>query len=73
MIKIRRIEVEDLENAGCNNGNYPEYTVYFDNGEKYNGVTCRCGAGCSGMDRICKLRNGMDFESMDDFVDFVEA
>lgn len=31
MIKIKEIEIQALENAGCNNGNYPEVRVTFDN------------------------------------------
>ena len=73
MLKIIRIEVEEIENAGCNNGNYPGYTVYFDNGEKYTGVTCRCGAGCNGTDSICDLEIGMEFDSIEDFEEFIES
>lgn len=32
MIKVLDIDVEDIENAGCNNGNYPLVTVITDNG-----------------------------------------
>lgn len=72
-MKIIRIEVEELENAGCNNGNYPEYVAYFDNGEKYTGVTCRCGAGCSGTDCIRDLVIGMEFDSIEDFEEYVAS
>lgn len=71
MLKITKIEVETLENAGCNNGNYPEYTLYFENGKTYTGITCRCHAGCSGTDNIRNIKVGMefaDFEEIDEFV-----
>lgn len=73
MLKIIKIEIEEIENPGCNNGNYPEYTIYFDNGEKYSGVTCRCGAGCSGTDCIRDLEVGMEFDSIEDFEEFIES
>ena len=52
-IKILNLEIEDLENAGCNNGNYPTWTgTSAETGQKISGVTCRCGSGCSNTDRI---------------------
>ena len=73
MLVIKSIEIEEIENAGCNNGNYPEYTVYFSNGEKYTSITCRCLKGCSGTDRIIGLKPGMCFASIEDFEDFIGA
>lgn len=72
-MKIANIVFEELENAGCNNGNYPEYTVTFDNGMEYTGLTCRCGCGCSGTNRTRGLKIGMDFDSLEDFEDFIES
>lgn len=69
MLKIMDIEMLELENGepGCNNGNYPEYVVTFDNGETYEGITCACGRGCAGTDCIAHLRIGSTFEDMDEF------
>lgn len=47
MIKVTDIQVEDLENAGCNNGNYPRVTITLDTGEVLEGHTCGCTRGCS--------------------------
>lgn len=45
--------VEDIDNPGCTNGNYPEYEIRTTSGDVvYAGVTCRCGRGCSGTDCI---------------------
>jgi hypothetical protein len=47
------LEIEELENAGCNNGNYPSYTVKDQNGTIVaQGVSCRCGRGCSETDCV---------------------
>ena len=73
MLVIKSIEIMELENAGCNNGNYPEYTVFFTNGEKYTGMTCRCLSGCSGTDCIRDLETGMGFDSIEDFENFIES
>ena len=73
MLVIKSIEIMELENAGCNNGNYPEYTVYFTKGEKYTGRTCRCLSGCSGTDCIRDLETGMSFDSIEDFENFIES
>ena len=52
-IKVINLHIEDLENEGCNNGNYPHWTgVNAETGEKISGQTCRCLAGCSGLDRL---------------------
>lgn len=58
MLKVLNIEVEDLPNAGCNNGNYPEFTlIYSDNGhiDSLTGITCGCGCGCSNTCRLPKI------------------
>ena len=70
MVKIEKVIVESLENAGCNNGNYPNYTVLFINEdtkrvEKFEGMTCRCGNGCSETDRL--PREGMEFYNMKEY------
>lgn len=64
MIKIKHIEIEDLENEGCNNGNYPECTITFEYGTEYVGYTYRCGNGCSGTLNINAVNIGDEFESI---------
>ena len=52
-MKIKNVYIEDLENPGCNNGNYPRFTaINAATGEKVVGQTCNCLAGCSSMDRL---------------------
>ena len=70
-MRVINITVEELENPGCNNGNYPEYTVTFDTGENLSGITCRCGNGCSGTDRLPKV--GQEFTSWNDFQEYTET
>jgi hypothetical protein len=55
MIKVLSIDIEDMDNAGCNNGNYPEFLMkYSDNGKisSFEGLTCACRKGCSGTMRV---------------------
>ena len=48
-----KVEIMKIDNPGCNNGNYPEYRVVGKDGMILSsGITCRCGAGCSGTDRL---------------------
>jgi hypothetical protein len=49
-MKIKFIEIESMENAGCNNGNYPGYRITLENGEQIMGITCNCGKGCAETD-----------------------
>lgn len=45
--------LEDLENPGCSNGNYPRYEIRDREGRVVqSGLTCRCGRGCSGTDCV---------------------
>lgn len=62
------LEIENLLDEGCNNGNYPGYKVFYNDGTVKHGVTCRCLNGCSGTDNISDLYfNG----SIDDMIDFL--
>ena len=70
-MKVTNIIIEELKNAGCNNGQYPEYTVTFDTGETYSGITCNCGNGCSGTDRLPKI--GQQFQSYEDWREYAEG
>ena len=51
-IKIENYHEEAIENAGCNNGNYPSWTGQDTLGKAMAGMTCRCQKGCNGTDRI---------------------
>lgn len=68
MLEIINVQVEELENAGCNNGNYPEYSVKTSDGQIFHGITCRCGSGCSCTDRLPSV--GMVFQSDEEFEEF---
>ena len=46
MIKVKSVTIEELENPGCNNGNYPMVSVHTTNGD-YHGLTCNCRKGCA--------------------------
>ena len=52
MKKNINFEQEEMENAGCNNGNYPAWTGVTEDGKKIGGISCRCCAGCSNTDRF---------------------
>lgn len=71
MIKIKNIFVEDLDNAGCNNGNYPDVAIELDNGEKLEAVTCRCGNGCSNTANINAVEIGDCFDSVDELLSII--
>ncbi len=47
MMQVKSLEIEDLDNAGCNNGNYPIFRAITFNDQEIAGITCRCGRGCS--------------------------
>lgn len=50
------LAVDHLDNAGCNNGNYPSYEIVDSNGNVVGGgITCRCGRGCSNTDDVSEL------------------
>lgn len=51
-LEVKTLEIENLENAGCNNGNYPHYTSCTLGGHIISGITCNCGRGCHGMDQV---------------------
>jgi len=50
--KLINFHVDYMENAGCNNGNYPTWTAETINGKPIGGIVCRCRNGCSGTDRV---------------------
>lgn len=47
MVTIKDIKIENLKNAGCNNGNYPAVVITLSSGETLEGNTCGCGRGCA--------------------------
>jgi hypothetical protein len=57
-VEIVEYREEEMENAGCNNGNYPEWAgLDAETGDALSGDTCRCHSGCSGTDQI-EFENG---------------
>ena len=72
MVKILAINVEYLEDAGCDNGNYPEYKMTIDIDGKIDhieGLTCRCRHGCSGTDALPEI--GREFDDVGDLIGFM--
>ena len=55
LMRFVKIEVEDIENPGCNNGNYPDFVATLEDGNTVSGTTCRCGNGCSNTTPIPKI------------------
>ena len=51
-----RIEKDNIQNAGCNNGNYPSYAMYLGSMKIKSGTTCGCGRGCANTDSIWEMR-----------------
>lgn len=66
-IRILEINVEDMDNAGCNNGNYPSVTIKTNHGD-WHGDTCNCERGCSGTWNISNLEVGMEFANDDELL-----
>lgn len=61
-MKIIGIRFDEVDNPGCNNGNYiPFIAVAADTGKIVAGVTCNCLAGCSGTDRLIDYENQTAF------------
>lgn len=50
-VEIHNLEVEEIENPGCNNGNYPTWTGTV-LGTPWHGQTCNCRQGCNGLDHL---------------------
>lgn len=69
-MKVIKILIDEIENPGCSNGNYPGYVAVFDSGEEYSGTTCRCGCGCSGQDRLPSV--GVEFHTFDEFYSYIK-
>lgn len=70
-VKVKKVSVEHLKDAGCDNGNYPECTILLDNGYVIHDVTCRCGCGCSGMARLPEV--GQRFKSIEHVKKFMNG
>ncbi len=70
-IRILEISVEDMDNAGCNNGNYPMVTIKTNHGD-WHGDTCNCHRGCSGTWNISNLEVGMEFVNDNELLDELE-
>jgi len=74
MIKVIGIAVEEEDNPGCNNGNYPHFRMALNcDGrlEFYDGNTCRCHKGCSNTDRLPS--EGQVFTNMNRLLAFMRS
>ena len=75
--KVLEVKIEDMENAGCTNGNYPDVKIITTVGSYY-GKTCRCGHGCSNTLRIDHggwegdITN-IEFKDEADFFNFLDS
>lgn len=50
---MNKLFIEEMENAGCNNGNYPAYRIEDENGNVIqSGITCNCHRGCANTDDV---------------------
>lgn len=49
---LKSLKIEEMENKGCDNGNYPSFTTMGVNGKMYSGKVCRCQNGCSNTTKI---------------------
>lgn len=70
MIKVKSVTIEDLGNAGCNNGNYPKVTVHTTNGD-YHGLTCNCNRGCSNTWNVSGIE-GKEFPDEEELLEYLE-
>lgn len=52
MVELHDVEIEDMQNTGCNNGQYPAFTARLADGTKISGTVCGCRRGCSNTDRL---------------------
>lgn len=68
-MKIKNVFIHSDRESGCNNGNYPECEIVTDDGRIYKGITCACGRGCSGTDRVPEI--GDEFGSEQDLFLFM--
>ena len=71
MLKVKDIIIERVDNAGCNNGNYPKVSIVLGSGETLTGRTCNCNRGCSGT--WCLPRIGCVFADMDDLHEYLDT
>ena len=71
MLRVWKIRVEDIENPGCNNGNYPRFYLEFENGAYYYGRTCNCERGCSNTSRLPHICQ--EFKDWQEFVDYMHS
>ena len=70
-VLIIDVDVEELDNAGCNNGNYPDVAITLSDGSVLHGKTCNCGRGCSNTWRIPDV--GMKFVNKEGLLDYMES
>lgn len=66
---LRIIDIEGNENLG--DEAHPGYTVTFDDGTTYDGITADDGYGGDGYDTITYLRIGDEFSDMGEFLKYI--
>ena len=70
MLTVKSIGIEKLDQAGCNNGNYPAYTIELSDGIIISGLTCRCQSGCSNTDKLPPINS--KFNDLDDLMRYMK-
>lgn len=65
-----RNAIEELENPGCNNGNYPMVSVHTTNGD-YHGLTCNCRKGCANTWDVFNIE-GKEFSDEEELLEYLE-
>ena len=76
MYCVFEMTIEALENAGCNNGNYPRVELKLSNGKVLHGNTCKCQSGCSNTWRLQKGSThifDLLFENESELYSFLES
>ena len=70
MIKVKSVIIEELENPGCNNGNYPMVSVHTTNGDCH-GLTCNCRKGCANTWDVFNIE-GKEFSDEEELLEYLE-
>lgn len=74
MIKVKEIILDEIENEGCNNGNYPHFEMLLDVDGRtmyYESNTCRCRKGCSNTSRLPEV--GQTFRDAEEMYQFLKS
>ena len=71
MLTVINIQFKYPDNAGCNNGNYGDFTLMLDNNMIIKGDCCACLNGCSNTERPPSV--GMTFKDEKDLFNYMNV